>query len=343
MESVTEPPVSVSVLIPVKDRLGSLREAVASVLRQSSRPAEIIIVDDGSALPVVSSVETIDGIRIRVLTNPVNIGGAASYNRALGEATGDIVAFLDSDDYWGSEYLREVVALWSSMDASNAGVATGLYWCTDSLTPYRTQIAAPRVTYADLIRNGNCVGGNSVISVRRSQFLAVGGFPKIRASYDWGGLLRIATLGDIAVVQKPLVFYRSPSSSALSNYTRSYRRQILAKAELTRMMPEADRRALRRLFRDYAAFALANTKHRRMSRRLLLSAIRNDRKLTGLTLRALILNLVGNRTYTALLRQLARLRTRRFKGPIDGSPLAAEDSAAADFLAERDPTGPGNG
>jgi glycosyltransferase involved in cell wall biosynthesis len=84
----------VSVLLAVHDDKRFLREAVDSVLAQTLSDLELIVVDDGSAEPL----DAFDDARVRQLRNDVQLGLAASLNRALDAATGKYVARLDADD-----------------------------------------------------------------------------------------------------------------------------------------------------------------------------------------------------------------------------------------------------
>lgn len=87
----------VSVVIPVFDRAGAVRRAVESCLAQSHRPAEIIVVDDGSRDSPAAALADLGG-RVVVLRQEENRGVAAARNLGLSRATGEFVHFLDSDD-----------------------------------------------------------------------------------------------------------------------------------------------------------------------------------------------------------------------------------------------------
>ena len=93
-----EPPISV--IIPTYNRANLVRRAIDSVIKQSYDNLEIIVVDDAS---VDNTQEVINGIgdsRIIYIRHGVNQGGAATRNTGIEAATGEYVAFLDSDDVW---------------------------------------------------------------------------------------------------------------------------------------------------------------------------------------------------------------------------------------------------
>jgi glycosyltransferase involved in cell wall biosynthesis len=86
------------VVIPTHNRAELIREAIASVLHQTISVHEIVVVDDGSTDSTRDLVPSY-GAPIVLLTQN-HVGSAAARNRALAHATGDWVAFLDSDDVW---------------------------------------------------------------------------------------------------------------------------------------------------------------------------------------------------------------------------------------------------
>src|SRR5713226_1866991 len=86
----------VSILIPVYNAEGFVAEAIQSALDQTWPAKEIIAVDDGStdrSLEILKSF----GLRIRVIEQE-NRGASAARNRALSEAQGEFIQFLDADD-----------------------------------------------------------------------------------------------------------------------------------------------------------------------------------------------------------------------------------------------------
>lgn len=92
----------ISVIIPAYNRAHTLERSIHSVLSQTYRPAEVIVVDDGSTDNTVDIVERFEGIRL--LSTP-NRGVSAARNTGIAHSTGDWIAFLDSDDKWDSKKL----------------------------------------------------------------------------------------------------------------------------------------------------------------------------------------------------------------------------------------------
>lgn len=93
----------VTVVIPVYDGALYLGEAIESVLAQTYRPVEVVVVDDGSTDSTPAVAQRFgDAVRY---TCQDNAGPAAAMNRGLGLAAGDYIAFLSADDLWVPEKL----------------------------------------------------------------------------------------------------------------------------------------------------------------------------------------------------------------------------------------------
>ena len=102
----------VSVIIPTRNRAGLLPRAVASVRAQTHRDLEILIVDDASTdeTPEVVASLMAEDPRIQVLRNAEPLQNAAR-NVGIEAAKGEVLAFLDDDDYWAPQKLERQLPL----------------------------------------------------------------------------------------------------------------------------------------------------------------------------------------------------------------------------------------
>jgi glycosyltransferase involved in cell wall biosynthesis len=101
----------VSVVLPVRDRAGTVGAAVRSVLAQTLSDWELLVVDDGSVDGTVDAVRTAAAGDGRVITVTGNGRGvSAARNRGAEHARGRYLAWLDSDNEWQPQYLRTVLA-----------------------------------------------------------------------------------------------------------------------------------------------------------------------------------------------------------------------------------------
>lgn len=100
----------ISVIMPTYNCGRFIKESIDSVLAQSYTNWELIIVDDCSTDDTERIVGTYEDSRIHYLRNERNIGTALTRNKALREAKGKYVAFLDADDVWLPEKLEKQLA-----------------------------------------------------------------------------------------------------------------------------------------------------------------------------------------------------------------------------------------
>ena len=98
-----------SVIIPTYNRAALAPEAVASVLAQTWRDFEVLVVDDASTDGTAAALAAF-GSRIRLLRHAFRLGVAAARNLGICAARGQWLAFLDSDDLWRPEKLARQMA-----------------------------------------------------------------------------------------------------------------------------------------------------------------------------------------------------------------------------------------
>lgn len=91
-------PATVSVVIPTYNRAHCIADTVRSVLSQTVRPHEVIVVDDGSTDDTAGALRPF-GANVRYLPK-TNGGVSSARNAGMRAATGDVIAFLDADDVW---------------------------------------------------------------------------------------------------------------------------------------------------------------------------------------------------------------------------------------------------
>lgn len=239
------PTPSISVVIPTFNRARFIGAAVQSIRDQSHACAEIVIVDDGSTDDTAQVVAALgDGIRY---VKQTNAGPAAARNRGILEATGDLVAFLDTDDRWlpdktalQVDILRRnpSVALVSADMAIEDGAGTRLVDSNFVLRHLQTLFAdldgqpvpdAPR-----LLLRVNYINTSTVLA-RRDVLLAMNGFDtRLRYGEDLELWLRIAARHAIACV--PSV--QEIRVEHASNVTKSIEPMLLGYVRMAEVMSE---------------------------------------------------------------------------------------------------------
>ncbi len=164
------PSSSVSIVIPTYQHANTIGRCIASILKQTYSPIEIIVIDDGSTDNTTEVLQKFDG-KIRVIRQS-NAGANPARNRGLVEATGDFVMFCDADVVMNSKMIEEFVfALVNHPEVSYAYSGFRFGWKVFHGIPFN----------GDLLRRMNFVHTTSL--VRRSDF--PGFDPAIKRFQDW--------------------------------------------------------------------------------------------------------------------------------------------------------------
>ncbi len=208
----------VSIVMPAHNSQGSLSDSVQSVLAQTYKDWELIIVDDASrdgTLALASQFASEDP-RIRILPLDQNVGVAEARNRGINAARGQYLAFLDSDDLWLSHKLETQIGFMSS---TGAGFSFAQYRRIARDGSLSNPVKVPRsVNYEGLLR-GNSIGCLTV-TIDRYQIPEVS-MPQIKHE-DYVTWLKILKRGHIAYgIPQDLARYRVASSSVSSDKRRS--------------------------------------------------------------------------------------------------------------------------
>ena len=99
----------VSVILPTHNRAKLVTRAVSSVVGQTYRHLELIVIDDASTDDTPAALAAIDDPRVRVLRNEGNRGASATRNAGIRAARGELIAFHDDDDIWFARKLEKQV------------------------------------------------------------------------------------------------------------------------------------------------------------------------------------------------------------------------------------------
>lgn len=117
----------VSVIIPTYKRSEMLLRAINSVLKQTYRNIEIIVVNDNVpndafSIKLYKILNTIKDDRLKLIEQDKHLNGAVARNCGIKKAKGEYVAFLDDDDWWDKDKLKIQVSVLAQLDDTWAGV-----------------------------------------------------------------------------------------------------------------------------------------------------------------------------------------------------------------------------
>lgn len=214
----------ISVIIPTYNRAETIGAAIESVLRQTEKGLEIIVVDDGSTDHTESLlsmwIDKIHYIKVEHRGLP-----ARTRNIGIQRAKGEYIAFLDSDDTWREDKIERQLALFEKNDS--VGLVCSNAYCTSSYPGKNLEVYFPNAVKKqgfllwDLIETNFII--TSTVMVRRATLEKVGGFsedPK-NISEDYELWLRIAQSFDIIFDPQVLVTYRRHSNQLSESVPRA--------------------------------------------------------------------------------------------------------------------------
>lgn len=249
---------AVSVIVTVYNGERYLREALRSILDQSFRELELVLVDDGSTDESLEVARSIEDDRLRVLS-PGRLGRAGALNRALEESRAPLVAMMDADDVSLPERIeRQQRFLAEHPDIGVVG--TWFTAVTEDGDPLYTKTTLLRD--ADLRRRfllGTPIAGGTAMA-RREVFERVGTFREAFVPSEDSDLWRRAVLEfEVANIPEVLYLYRMRAGS-FSDVQRDvqdrHRRTIVADMWRDLDVPRFGVSDIRRARRLYASFPL---------------------------------------------------------------------------------------
>ncbi len=169
---------NISVIIPLYNKEREIGATLRSVLAQTLRPAEIVVVDDGSTDRSADIVREIAAANPLVRLVPqANAGECAARNRAIAETTGEYVALLDADDEWRPGFLQEIAALIAEFPQC------GLYCTAFDIVSHEGEFPADCPPERGIVENffrdsaHRYIAIPSASCIPRRVFDDVGGFP----------------------------------------------------------------------------------------------------------------------------------------------------------------------
>ena len=203
----------ISVIIPLYNKEAGIATALRSVLAQTYKDFEIVVVDDGSTDGSVAVVETFNAPRIRLIRQQ-NAGVSAARNRGIAEAKGEYIAFLDADDEWMPGFLEEIQVLQEAYPTCKAQATNYIFNSNGKKSPTilrRIPFKGKRGVLSNYFEVASCSHPpvwTSAVCVERKLLQEIGGFPVgIKSGEDLLTWARIAVRTQWAYSLKALAQY----------------------------------------------------------------------------------------------------------------------------------------
>jgi glycosyltransferase involved in cell wall biosynthesis len=225
----------VSIIVPNYNHARFLTQRLQTILDQTYRDFELIILDDASTDDSREVIEKFaQDPRVRTVYNEKNTGSPfIQWNRGVAQAKGDYVWIAESDDYADPELLQSLVAVLRSRE--NLAVVYSQSWhvvddgsVIGTIAPFYSDLDHGR-WMQDFVNDGkdecsrylirkNTIPNASAAVFRRQLYEEAGGADaNMRLAGDWMLWAKLLLRGDVAFVAKPLNYYRCHSSTVRSS------------------------------------------------------------------------------------------------------------------------------
>ncbi len=205
----------VSVIIPTHNRASTIERALQSVFNQTFKAIEIIVVDDAST---DNSSEVLEKYAdsIRYVKLATNSGGALARNHGAKLATGEFIAFLDSDDEWLPDCLERKVEYMKSLDSD--GIFGDFYKCNTKNVLVRRNLMYwdDQQTLADYILSGQGDCRTSTLFFKKDAFLSVLFDENLQKHQDWDLGIRFSNAFSFCIMKEPLTIIHYGGKNRMS-------------------------------------------------------------------------------------------------------------------------------
>ncbi len=201
-----------SVIIPLYNKAPYVAKAIESVLGQTYRDFEVIVIDDGSTDQSLEVAKTFENKSITIVSQP-NSGVSTARNNGVKLAKYPYICFLDADDWWHPTFLEEMKRLIT--DFPDAGIYGSGYYIVKNGQERIAPIGVPQgfergiIDYCEVYAKTLCMPLTSIsVVIPKHIFDEEKGFKsQLKFGEDFDLWIRIALKHKVILVNKPLAYY----------------------------------------------------------------------------------------------------------------------------------------
>lgn len=250
--------IKVSVIIPTYNRAKFIKDAIESVLNQTYKNFEIIVIDDGST-DNTREILAQYGKKIKVLTQE-NKGAPAARNKGIREAKGEYLAFLDSDDIWYPLKLEKQIKV---MEQTKAGFVHTARYEVDVVNNKRSSLLPllPAKSSRDFLSGKTHI--SMTVLVAKELVVKAGLFDEnILTTDDTDLWIRIAKIADIIYINEPLMDFRMVGNNLQTKMDLKYRERMVI---YQKALKDPDKRILKPIWKKKLAvnyYLFANERYK---------------------------------------------------------------------------------
>lgn len=213
-----------SIILPTYNRKHCIKRALDSVLNQTYKDFELILVDDGSTDGTEEYISSMQEPRIRYIYNEENVGTSEARNIGIRAANGEYIAFQDSDTVWKDNKLEKQVAYMDGLESE-----VGMIY-----SPYKRIYSDFSIIYPSLDvpieeKSGHILpfllehplADTPTMLIRKNVLTRLDGFDSsMKALVDYELSIRIASEYEVGIIDEVLVLSYNEKDSISNNYER---------------------------------------------------------------------------------------------------------------------------
>lgn len=217
----------ISVLITSYNYEKYIKETIQSVLNQTYKDWELIIVDDCSSDNSVDVIKSFNDSRIRLYINEENLGLAKTLKLGVEKATGDWIVFLESDDLINPDYItRKIQVIKNNNNISLVFNDCNFFGESSRVNDFNTALYKTRLKNAkrkypaNMFYNfylSNKIFTFSAVMAKRSDLLQLDYDTPVDCLLDWWLWIQLAYIGDFYYIPEKLTQWRLHNDSYISN------------------------------------------------------------------------------------------------------------------------------
>ena len=211
----------ISVIMPAYNAEKTIGDAIDSVLRQTYPDFELIVINDCSkdrTADIITAFAEKDK-RIKFLQNPQNSGVSATRNYGVSEATGEWIAFLDSDDMWRCDKLEKQIRTVTENDGAVLSYTASSFIASDGTPSGYVMEAEEKTTYKTLLKKNLVSCSSAMVKTEIMKTIQMPNDAMHEDYYVWLTILKKHTYA--YGINEPLLIYRLSEHSKSSNRIKS--------------------------------------------------------------------------------------------------------------------------
>ncbi len=206
----------ISIIVPVYNAEKFISETINTVLKQTYKNWELILINDCSKDNSIKIIKTYKDDRIKLVNNDKNCGAALTRNNGIKEAKGRYICFLDADDLWDKEKLEKQLRFMKKFDCAFS--FTGYEFADESGTPNGKKVYIPeRINYKQALKNTTIWTSTVMLDIMKLSKNDIF-MPNVKRGQDTATWWKILKKVDYAYgLNEILSFYRRTDQTLSSN------------------------------------------------------------------------------------------------------------------------------